>query len=121
MPSLMKLSETCGLGPLSESPLCDRLILGVRDDRVRENLPGKRDLDLDKVIEVITVSQVTHSRASQISEEFPAFEEINAVKHKLNVIQRASAGNPRLASLSLPTRVPQSVKGVFFLWWYTCN
>ena len=66
----MKLSETCGFGTLCQSLVRDRLILGVKDDRVREKLLGKRDLNLDKAIEVIKASQVTHSRASEISDEF---------------------------------------------------
>ena len=79
----MKLSETCGFGWLGESLVCDQLILGVKDDRVREKLLGKRDLNMDKVIETIKASQVIHSRPTDISEEFAASEEINAVKHKL--------------------------------------
>ena len=46
--ALMKLSESCGFGTLRESLVRDRLVLGVKDDRVREKLLGKRDLDLDK-------------------------------------------------------------------------
>ena len=34
--SLTKLSETCRFGTLRESLVRDRLILGVKDDRVRE-------------------------------------------------------------------------------------
>ena len=65
--ALMKLSESCGFGALSESLVRDRLILGVKDDRVCQKLLGKRDLGLDKAIENIKVSQVTHSRATEIS------------------------------------------------------
>ena len=68
--ALMKLSESCGFGALRESLARDRLILGVKDDRVHQKLLGKRDLDLDKAIETIKASQVTHSRATEISEEF---------------------------------------------------
>ena len=78
----MKLSENCGFGTLRESLVRDRLILGVMDDRIREKLLGKRDLDLDKAIEMIKASQVTHSRASEIAGEASAQEDINAVKHK---------------------------------------
>ena len=71
----MKLSESCGFGALRESLVRYRLVLGVKDERVRQ----KRDLDLDKVIETIEASQATHSRATEISEEFSANEDINAV------------------------------------------
>ena len=55
----MKLSESCGFGTLHESLVCNRLNLGVKDDRVRQKLLGKRDLDLDKAIKTIKASQVT--------------------------------------------------------------
>ena len=42
--TLIKLSETCGFGDLRESLVRDRLILGVKDDKVREKLMRKRDL-----------------------------------------------------------------------------
>ena len=74
----MKLSESCGFGALRESLVRDRLSLGVKDDRVRQKLLGKRDLDLDKAIDTIKASKVTHSRATEISEEFSA-NDINAV------------------------------------------
>ena len=77
--ALMKLSESCGCGTLRESLVRDRLILGVKDDKVREKLLGKRALDLDKAIETIKASQVTHSRATEISGEI--HEDINALKH----------------------------------------
>ena len=56
---------TCGFRTLRESLVRERLILGVKDDRVREKLLGKRDLDLDKGIETIKASQVTHSRVER--------------------------------------------------------
>ena len=46
-----------------------------------ENILGKRVLDLDKAIEVIKGSQVTHSRASEIAGEASIQEDVNAVKH----------------------------------------
>ena len=88
----------------------------MKVDRVREELLGKRDLDLDKAIEMTKACQVTHSRASEISEEFAASEEINAVKYNL---KRHSKGklrkSPSRRSLPLLTRVPQSLKSVCFV------
>ena len=66
----MKLSESCSFGALRELLVRDRLILGVKDYRVRGKSLGKRDLDLDKAIETIKERQVTHARATKISEEF---------------------------------------------------
>ena len=78
----MKLSENCGFGTLRESLVRDRLILGVKDDGIREKLLGKRDLDLGKTVEMIKASQFTHSRASEIAGEASVQEDVNAVKHK---------------------------------------
>ena len=78
----MKLSENCGFGTLRESLVRDRLILGVKDDRIREKLLGKRDLGLDKAVEIIKAGQVTHLRASEIAGEASVQEDVNAVKHK---------------------------------------
>ena len=80
--AFLKLSENCGFGTLRESLVRDRLILGVKDDRIWEKLLGKRDLDLDKAVEMIKASQVTHSQASEIAGEASVQEDVNAVKHK---------------------------------------
>ena len=80
--ALMTLSKSCGFGALRESLVRDRIILGVKDDRVRQKLLGKRDLELGKAIETIKASQVTHSRAKEISKEFSANEVINVVGRK---------------------------------------
>ena len=111
----MKLSENCGFGILRESLVRDRLILGVQDDRIREKLLGKRDLDLDKAVEMIKASQVTHSRASEIAGEASVQEDINAVKHKPIVGPRGNRrkGSSRKVSLGTP-RLRANLKNVFF-------
>ena len=106
--ALMKLSESCGFGALRESLVRDRLILGVKDDRVREKLLGKRDLNLDKAIETIKASQVTHSRATEISEEFSANEDINAVRQKWK--PKRGKGSDRKP----PSKVPPKLKECLF-------
>lgn len=90
--ALMKLASTCGFGDLRESLVRDRLILGVTDDKIREKLLGKRDLNLDKAIEIIKTTQVTRSQATEISEESLIHEEINSLKLK-NISQKAITRN----------------------------
>ena len=106
--ALMKLSESCGFGALRESLVRDRLILGVKDDRVREKLLGKRDLDLNKAIETIKASQVTHSRATEISEEFSANEDINAVGQSSK--PKRGKGSRRKP----PSKAPSKIKECLF-------
>jgi hypothetical protein len=67
--TLLKLSETCAFGDLRESLVRDRLVYGIRDDHVREKLLGKRDLDLDKCIDILKYSELTHFQAEEISSE----------------------------------------------------
>ena len=98
----MKLSESCGFGALRESLVRDRL-----------KLLGKRDLDLDKAIETIKASQVTHSRATEISEEFSANEDINAVGQR-SKSKRGKRSHGKLP----PTKDPPKIKKC--QWWYTC-
>jgi len=108
MTALMKLSESCCFFPLRESLVRDRLIIGVKDDRVREKLVGKRDLDLGKAIETIKASQVTQSQATEISEEFSTNADINAVGQRLK---------PKRANVSRrkpPNKDPPKIKECLF-------
>lgn len=97
--TLIKLSETCGFGTLRESLVRDRLILGVKDGKVREKLLGKRDLDLNKAIEILKASEVTHYRATEISEESSVQESINTLKPARNRQSKLSSprGKPKPA------------------------
>ncbi|CAH3041409.1 unnamed protein product [Porites lobata] len=108
--ALMKLSESCGFGTLRESLVRDRLVLGVKDDRVREKLLGKRDLDLDKAIKTIKASQVTHSRASEIAGEISSQEDVSAVKHKSRAQEK---GKPRKSSTRNPSSNSKSKECLF--------
>ena len=63
----IKLSETCAFGDLRESLVRDRLVYGIRDGQVREKLLEKRQLDLDKCIEILKSSELTHHKAKEIS------------------------------------------------------
>ena len=110
--ALMKLSESCGFGALRESLVRDRLIVVVKDDRVREKLLEKRDLDLDKAIETIKASQVTHDRATEISEESSGHEDINRVSHKPPFKnKRLETPTPKFPS---PNKGPPKLKECLF-------
>ena len=106
----MKLPEPCGFGALRESLVRDRLILGVKDDRVRQKLLGKRDLDLDKANETIMASQVTHSRATEISEE--SFQ-LTKILMQWGKGRNPSTGKGRMANYLPPRTLPRlkSVSG----------
>ena len=73
------------------------------NDRIREKLLGKRDLDLDKAVEVIKASQVTHSRALEIPGEASAQEDVNAVKHKPKPQRKSEKGKLPKSSTRNPS------------------
>ena len=106
--TLLKLSESCGVGALCESLVRDQLILGVKDDRVREKLLGKRDLNLDNAIKTIKANQVTHSRATEISEEFSANKDINALR------QKWKPKRGKRSDRKPPSKVPPKLKECLF-------
>ena len=65
---IVKALRTCTFGELRESLARDRLVYGIRDEQVREKLLGKRQLDLDKCIEILkSSSELTYYQAKEIS------------------------------------------------------
>ena len=108
--TLLKLSETCAFGELRESLVRDRLVYAIRDDRVREKLLGKRDLDLDKCIEILKSSELTHFQAKEI-----ANEELQA-----NFVKRSWSKQPEkskdanLGKQKRETKTPKEIKDCKF-------
>ena len=45
--ALYKLSSTCNFGTMTDRLIKDRLVIGIRDDKVREKLLAKEQLDLE--------------------------------------------------------------------------
>ena len=50
---VIKLAENCQYDCLRDDLIRDKLISGIRDDKVREKLLGMKDLRLDKTIEIL--------------------------------------------------------------------
>ena len=82
--TLLKLSETCAFGELRESLVRDRLVYGIRDDQVREKLLGKRQLDLDKCIEILKSGELTHYQAKDISVDEAQTNYVRRDRQKFN-------------------------------------
>mgnify|MGYP002803437980 CR=1 FL=1 len=92
--TLLKLSETCALGDLRESLVRDRLVYGIRDDQVREKLLGKRQLDLDKCIEILKSSELTHYQAKEISVDESQTNYVRRDRQKLSEgLKNKGSGN----------------------------
>ena len=67
--ALYKLADTCSFGALKDRLIKDRLVLGVKNDQIREKLLAKENLDLDKCINLLRTCHVTQLRAQEISSE----------------------------------------------------
>ena len=65
----MRLSEYCGFATLWDSLIRDRLILGIKNDRVRKKLLEQKDLTLDKALDILRTAELAEIRASEISTE----------------------------------------------------
>ena len=102
----MKHSESCGFGALSESLIRDRLILGVKDDRVCQKLLGKPDLDLYKAIE--TIKLLTRER-QRSQKNF----QLTKILMQWGKGRNSSAGKVRIANL--PPRTLARLKSVCFV------
>ena len=92
--TLLKLSETCAFGELRESLVRDRLVYGIRDDQVREKLLGKRQLDLDKCIEILKSSELTQYQAKEISVDEAQTNYVRRDRQKFNeVLKNKGSGS----------------------------
>ena len=79
---IIKLAEHCQYGELKDDLIRDKLVSGIRDDKVREKLLGVKDLNLEKTIETLRISQAIKDMASHIADEPTATSTVNAVGQK---------------------------------------
>ncbi|XP_003729725.2 uncharacterized protein K02A2.6-like [Strongylocentrotus purpuratus] len=76
--ALRTMSKTCGFCDcMNDKLLVDRVLLGVRDDRMRELLISKSDLDLSTAIDVCKAVEATSTHMKALKSE-----EINRVNRK---------------------------------------
>ncbi len=65
---LRTLAENCEYGDLEESLIMDRLILGMRNEKLRERLLNKSDLTLQVALEEIKTYEATRKQMRQITD-----------------------------------------------------
>ena len=66
---VMKQAELCKYGNLKDELIRDRLVSGIKDDRIREKLLSKKDLTLQKAIEILRTSQVAQFQGRDMAAE----------------------------------------------------
>lgn len=97
--ALYKLSATCNFGTLRERLIRDRLVIGIKDDKAREKLLAKEDLNLETCVAMLKTLQVTHTRAQEISTEMTT----HLVRHKAAPV-KLPAASPYNANYGNPAR-----------------
>ncbi|KAK2557476.1 hypothetical protein P5673_020214 [Acropora cervicornis] len=68
-PCLPQHNETYARYLFNKSLIRDRLILGIKNDRVRKKLLEQKDLTLDKALDILRTAELAEIRASEISTE----------------------------------------------------
>ena len=67
----------------------DRLVIGIRDDKVREKLLAKEQLDLETCIDTLKMLQLTHAYAQDINTDVTT----HTVKYK-SAHNKSTTNNP---------------------------
>ena len=62
-------AQTCQFDNLRDSMIRDRIVLGVRSERVRERLLREDDLDLGKAIKICQAAEVTERQIETLSQK----------------------------------------------------
>ena len=88
--ALYKLSSTCNFGTMTDRLIKDRLVIGIRDDKVREKLLAKEQLDLETCIDTLKMLQLTHAYAQDINTDVTT----HTVKYK-SAHNKSTTNKPR--------------------------
>ena len=88
--ALYKLSSTCNFGTMTDRLIKDRLVIGIRDDKVREKLLAKEQFDLETCIDTLKMLQLTHAYAQDINTDVTT----HTVKYK-SAHNKSTTNNPR--------------------------
>ena len=87
MTDLKLLAATCNFGMLHDSLIRDRIICGIRNSTLHEDLLKVVDLDVDKCLRACRVSELSIERNNEIE----AAESINAVQKLKHESQKPKA------------------------------
>jgi hypothetical protein len=80
---LQVLSKTCGFGDLRDSLIKDRIVGGIRDDRVRQRLLEKSDLSLDDAVTIVRAAEQSKMQ-SQVFKQEVEVAEVSKYRKKKN-------------------------------------
>ena len=75
---------------MTERLIKDRLVIRIRDDKAREKLLAKEQLDLETCIDMLKMLHITHAYAQEINTDVTT----HTVKYKSAPI-KSTTNNPR--------------------------
>ena len=64
---VMKQADLCKYGNLRDELIRDRLVSGIRDDRTREKLLSRKEINLAKTIELLKASKATQRQTQDMA------------------------------------------------------
>ena len=76
------LASTCSFGTLKDSLIQDRIICGIHDSKLREELLKVADLDLDKCLKACRISELSKERNKAIEATTDTVHNVNNSKKK---------------------------------------
>ena len=82
---VMKPADLCTYGNLRDELIRDRLVSGIRDDRTREKLLNRKDINLARTIELLKSSEATQRQALDMA----------TIGHKTSSLVQVVRTNPQ--------------------------
>ena len=84
MAALSQLAKNCNFGQLRDRLIRDQVVVGVRDDCVREKLPSDKQLTLDKCLQIGRPHKTSKQQTKTISSCTDTDVQIKRVNKNLN-------------------------------------
>ena len=80
---LRKLASSCQFGKLTHEMIRDRLVIGIQDTGTKARLLRKKDLSLDKALDMSKSSEITNKQIKSLQHESKqSNEEVHLVQDK---------------------------------------
>ena len=80
---LRKLASSCQFGKLTQEMIRDRLVIGIQDTGTKARLLRKKDLSLDKALDMSKSSEITNKQIKSLQHESKqSNQEVHLVQDK---------------------------------------
>jgi len=82
LPKFKNQAPSCELGDLKDQLIRDRIVVGIKNEAVKERMLRENDLDLEKAINITKTAEVTRLHLQQLHETSKVSEEIKSAAKK---------------------------------------